>query len=186
MAVDIELIKRCAGIGLTEYQAASVCGIVYEDFISQYSLLFNESLAPDYMRRRWKRFMKYDSDLATRYRKIINRFNQKSPEARIKRAMCVQLSIHCAKRGVDRGGKGFRLLPYTARQLRERLESTFTDKMNWDNYGSYWHIDHKTPVSWFNFKNIKDEEFVRCWSLENLQALPAAENREKGDRWADV
>ena len=50
--------------------------------------------------------------------------------------------------------------------------------MNWDNR-SLWHIDHKRPISSFNYETIEDEEFKECWSLGNLQPLWAEENRKK-------
>ena len=46
-----------------------------------------------------------------------------------------------------------------------------------------WHIDHKKPVSWFNFKTVTDSEFVECWSLSNLQPLSREENQSKSNRW---
>ena len=32
-------------------------------------------------------------------------------------------------------------------QLRNHIESMFTPEMNWQNQGTYWHIDHKTPFA---------------------------------------
>jgi len=75
------------------------------------------------------------------------------------------------------------LVGYSVQQLKEHLERQFMPEMTWKNYGSYWHIDHIRPQSWFNFKSVKDEEFKKCWALENLQPLEATRNRFKGDRW---
>ena len=33
------------------------------------------------------------------------------------------------------------------------FEFQFVDKMNWRNYGSYWHIDHVKPRSLFNIED---------------------------------
>jgi len=78
------------------------------------------------------------------------------------------------------GNKTFDIVGYTINQLKQHLEQQFDSKMNWDNYGSYWHIDHIKPASSFNQKN--DIEFKECWSLENLQPLEAKENMRKGAR----
>jgi hypothetical protein len=53
--------------------------------------------------------------------------------------------------------------------------------MTWENYGD-WHIDHKIPVSAFNFSKASDIDFKRCWKLSNLQPLWAAQNVSKGNK----
>lgn len=73
------------------------------------------------------------------------------------------------------------LVPYTLDQLHAHLESQFKSGMSWDNYG-LWHIDHKTPVSVFNFIKPEDSDFKKCWALNNLQPLWARENCSKGKR----
>jgi hypothetical protein len=86
-----------------------------------------------------------------------------------------------------KGGKknGYRweiLVGYTVFDLKAHLEKQFENGMTWDNYGSYWEIDHKIPVSAFNFTSPGDIDFKKCWSLGNLQPLWAKENQSKNDR----
>ena len=71
------------------------------------------------------------------------------------------------------------LVSYTFQDLKEHLEGLFQPGMTWANYGT-WHIDHKTPKSFFKFKSTNDTEFKYCWSLDNLQPLWAIDNLEKG------
>jgi hypothetical protein len=73
----------------------------------------------------------------------------------------------------------FQILPYTIEELKQHLETQFKDNMTWENYGE-WHVDHKTPISSFNFTSVKDPEFLECWSLDNLQPLWGEENWSKG------
>jgi 5-methylcytosine-specific restriction endonuclease McrA len=47
--------------------------------------------------------------------------------------------------------------------------------MTWENYGE-WRVDHIKPISSFNFTDINDDEFKKCWPLENLQPLCEKEN----------
>lgn len=68
---------------------------------------------------------------------------------------------------------------YTINELKTHLESVFRKEMNWDNYGSYWHIDHRIPISHWKFNSYEDKAFIACWSLGNLQPLEASENRRK-------
>ena len=44
------------------------------------------------------------------------------------------------------------------------------------------HIDHIIPVSVFNFTNDNHIDFFKCWSLDNLQLLPAKENLVKHNK----
>jgi hypothetical protein len=73
-----------------------------------------------------------------------------------------------------------KLVGYTLEDLMKHLESKFTPEMSWDNYGTYWEIDHIIPKSYFKYESPEDEEFKKCWSLENLQPLPKEINRKKG------
>lgn len=70
-------------------------------------------------------------------------------------------------------------LPYTIEELKQHLESKFDNKMNWDNYGNYWHIDHIYPQSKLLYTSMVDENFKKCWALDNLQPLEAIENIKK-------
>jgi hypothetical protein len=89
----------------------------------------------------------------------------------------VRLSIKRNKNGYHWEG----LVGYTLDDLKAHLEKMFLDKMSWDNMGE-WHIDHKTPVSFFNFKTAEDVDFKKCWALENLQPMWAIDNLRKGNR----
>lgn len=78
------------------------------------------------------------------------------------------------------------LVPYTLDQLRQHLESQFTSEMNWDNYGSYWEIDHIIPQNLFKYSTAKDKEFQICWSLYNLRPLEKYKNRQRPKDGSDI
>jgi hypothetical protein len=82
---------------------------------------------------------------------------------------------------VQKNGHYFEILGYTPQELINHLEKQFTDGMTWDNYGEF-HIDHKLPISSFNIKEIGDDEFMRCWSLDNLQPMWGEENIRKSNK----
>lgn len=69
---------------------------------------------------------------------------------------------------------------FTLEQLIIHLENKFTDNMNWENYGSYWHLDHIIPISWFDL----EKDFNKAWDLSNLQPLKKEVNLSKGNRYA--
>jgi hypothetical protein len=61
------------------------------------------------------------------------------------------------------------------------LESLLEEGMNWDNYGE-WHIDHRTPRTWFDCERAEDPAFRACWALTNLQPKWGRLNMKKGNR----
>jgi hypothetical protein len=73
------------------------------------------------------------------------------------------------------------LVGYNIDQLKNHIENLFSEGMSWDNYGE-WHIDHIVPIAAFNFIRPEDEDFKRCWALENLQPLWAEDNHRKGSK----
>jgi hypothetical protein len=82
---------------------------------------------------------------------------------------------------VEKNGHYFEILGYTPEELINHLEKQFTDGMTWDNYGDF-HIDHIIPISSFNIQEIGDEEFMKCWSLSNLQPMWGEENIRKSNK----
>ena len=85
--------------------------------------------------------------------------------------------------GRDKGGVSWeRVVGYTLEQLKYHLECRFEEGMTWDNYGK-WHIDHIRPISSFNITSVDCDDFVKCWSLDNLQPLWAKDNIMKSNKW---
>ena len=82
---------------------------------------------------------------------------------------------------VQKNGHYFDILKYSPENLIEHLESKFKDNMTWDNYGE-WHVDHIKPISSFQITEIGDNEFMSCWSLDNLQPLWGEENIRKSNK----
>lgn len=82
---------------------------------------------------------------------------------------------------VQKNGHYFDILKYSPENLIEHLEGKFKDGMTWDNYGE-WHVDHIKPISSFKITEIGDNEFMSCWSLDNLQPLWGEENIRKSNK----
>ena len=83
---------------------------------------------------------------------------------------------------MNKYGHYFEILRYSPDDLIESLEKQFKDGMTWDNYGE-WHVDHILPITYFKFSDVGDDEFLRCWSLENLQPMWGEENIRKSNKW---
>ena len=87
-------------------------------------------------------------------------------------------------------------LPYSIEELKFHLEKQFESWMNWNNWGIYrlktwddnnqstwtWQIDHIIPQSKLIYSSMEDENFKKCWSLENLRPLSSKENLLKSNK----
>ena len=93
----------------------------------------------------------------------------------------IKTAISMSLRGNKDGYHWEDLLGYTLRDLITHLEKLFKFGMTWFNYGK-WHIDHVRPISSFNFNSYDDEEFKKCWNLNNLQPLWAEDNIRKSNK----
>jgi len=82
---------------------------------------------------------------------------------------------------VDKNKHYFDVLQYTPEELITHLELQFKDDMSWDNYG-IWHVDHMLPITSFDIREMGDEEFMKCWSLDNLQPMWGEENIRKSNK----
>jgi len=61
--------------------------------------------------------------------------------------------------------------------FREWLEYNFTENMNWENYASYWSIDHIIPVCKYDL-TIEDEK-LKCWNWSNMMPVTINYNSSK-------
>lgn len=82
---------------------------------------------------------------------------------------------------VEKNGHYFDVLQYSPEELIIHLENQFKEDMTWDNYG-VWHVDHKLPITSFDIQEIGDEEFMKCWCLDNLQPMWGEENIRKSNK----
>jgi len=73
-------------------------------------------------------------------------------------------------------------LPYTILELKKHLENLFDENMNWNNHGSYWHLDHIYPQSKLPYDSMRHPNFQKCWALSNLQPLEVNENLKKSNK----
>jgi hypothetical protein len=93
-----------------------------------------------------------------------------------------------------KGNSILEYLPYSIQELKDYLENLFEPWMNWENRGAYhssewddndqttwmWQIDHIIPQSDLLYMSMKDDNFKKCWSLENLRPYSAKQNMLDG------
>jgi hypothetical protein len=111
---------------------------------------------------------------------------KRDPAFKMKLRVSSSVRAYLAKRGSSKAGKStFRNLPYTPQELVEHLENQFDEQMSWENHGSYWEVDHIYPQSRLPFTSMEDDNFQKCWALENLQPLEKSANRRKSNKILD-
>lgn len=124
---------------------------------------------------------KNKDEVNRKYREYMRKYRKEKPLFRLQKyiSYVVKYSLEnrCSTHDI------FSKLGYTVTDLMLHIEKQFKEGMSWDNYGE-WHIDHITPQTWLPFSSIEDENFIKCWSLTNLQPLWAKENISKSNRYA--
>ena len=91
---------------------------------------------------------------------------------RIKKSLAARLRTVLVKNDSTMNYIGCNI-PY----LREWFEYNFTTEMNWENYASYWSIDHIIPVSKFDL-TVEDEK-LKCWNWSNMMPVTVKFNSSK-------
>lgn len=119
------------------------------------------------------------------------------PTFRLRMNLSTAIFGFLKKKGSSKNGSSImEYLPYTIDELKFHLEKQFEPWMTWKNQGKYdrnnwddndqstwtWQIDHIIPHSSLPYTDMKDDNFKRCWSLDNLRPLSAKQNLIDGNR----
>jgi len=117
------------------------------------------------------------------------------PNFRIRKCISKSISRHLSKNNSSKNSKScLNYMSYSMDELKKHLESLFESWMTWNNYGIYvasiwddndsstwtWQIDHIIPHSTFKYNSMDDEEFKKCWSLDNLRPYSSKQNNMDG------
>lgn len=95
-----------------------------------------------------------------------------------------------ANNGSKMGQSILEYLENSFQQMKDHIESTWLPGMSWENHGTYrkdkwndrdpttwtWQIDHIIPQSDLPYASMEDENFKKCWALNNLRALWSKQN----------
>ena len=122
-------------------------------------------------------------------RERARRFSKKkrsTPEGRLLDNLMRDLRSVCSTKYTKTNGKlsksNLMNSLYTAEEMRKHIESQFTENMSWDNYGTYWSLDHIKPRKAFltEYSEGKYESLEICLremnSLNNLRPMKCLDN----------
>jgi hypothetical protein len=93
-----------------------------------------------------------------------------------------------------RGSSFLKHVNYTMQDIKKHIEKQFESWMNWSNQGTYnkkiwndndpntwfWQIDHIIPQKDLPYTSMTDDNFKKCWDMNNLRPLSAKENFIRG------
>ena len=116
------------------------------------------------------------------------------PAYRLRRKVSVSVKEALKRTNSQKNGSILKHLPYSFQELKSHLEKQFEPWMTWDNNGRYnsktwddndpstwtWHVDHIIPQSDLPYTSMEEENFKKCWALENLRPYPAKWNQSDG------
>ncbi|CAB4196505.1 hypothetical protein UFOVP1290_25 [uncultured Caudovirales phage] len=136
-----------------------------------------------------------NSEYKKNKRNIINKRNKerKKLDPKFRLQETVRSVIKSAFRrngGYKNGISSLKYLPYSFSELKQHIEKQFEPWMNWLNWGVYnskmwkdddqstwvWQLDHIIPQSDLFYISMEDENFKKCWALDNLRPLSAKQN----------
>ncbi len=100
---------------------------------------------------------------------------RKCPEYRI--AHNQRSRIYDALKGKVKPKKTMELIGCSTKELMKHLESQFQPGMSWDNYGTYWVVDHIKSLISFDLSKLSQLEEGCHYS--NLQPLTYSDNSSK-------
>ena len=126
---------------------------------------------------RKRKYQKEHKDQQNAYK---TRKRHENPKLRLEHN--ISSVIRQSLKGQKNGRQWESLVGFTLDDLVCHLEKQFTPEVTWDNYGSYWHLDHIIPLSYFKYETAEDTEFKMAWCLDNLQSLQKTLNFSKGNR----
>lgn len=92
-------------------------------------------------------------------------------------------SMRCHLYRIIQGQKSMatkELLGYDAEELKNHIESLWTENMNWENWGKEWEIDHIYPLSQYLKEGETRPHIIN--GLNNLQPLTKIKNRKKSNK----
>lgn len=145
-----------------------------------------------------KKYYKNNKEKLIKLNNIYTKKRRKNDAAyKLNRLISNKVYIALKEIGQSKNGNSIiKFLGYAKIQLKFYIEYKFEYWMNWKNHGIYnaktwndndpstwtWQLDHIIPHSEFRYTSMEDEEFKKCWSLENLRPYSAKQNILDGNR----
>jgi hypothetical protein len=107
--------------------------------------------------------------------------NKRATDIKYRIACTVRSRIQMAFRNSIKNSSSWSLIGCDQQSYIKYLESLFKEGMSWDNYGTYWEIDHIVPCSHFDLTECEQQK--KCFHYTNTQPSVKSVNRSKNNRY---
>lgn len=114
------------------------------------------------------------------YRKWNQNKSANDPVFRLKHSINANININLKKYLQTKTDLSMNYLGITMSEYVQYMEKQFDENMNWDNYGSYWEIDHIKPIDSFDLTDEK--QIYECFNYLNTRPLYWKHNKEKSNK----
>jgi len=103
------------------------------------------------------------------------KYRKENPIFRLKEN--IRTRINLSLKGKNKGISTAKLLGCSIDDYKLYLERKFDNKMTWENYGTYWEIDHIQELHKFDLTDKIQQK--QAFHFTNTQPLTIKENRQK-------
>ena len=115
-------------------------------------------------------------------KKIRKKKYEKKPKRRMIESLNKRLNIYLKTKKYKKTTSLRYLIGTSPDGLRKHIENQFDSNMNWDNYGSFWEVDHIVPISFFDPE--KESHLRVALNYNNLQPLEKKLNHIKSNNFS--
>lgn len=140
-----------------------------------------------------KRIKEYQKDNKSKHNSWLKK-RRLNPEVKLKHNISCIIRFYIKKHSGKKDGTFIKYLDYSISELFLHIEKQFDTWMTWNNHGLYipsewndddistwkWQLDHIVPQSDLPYSSMEDENFKKCWALNNLRPYSAKLNVIEG------
>ncbi len=146
---------------------------------------------PDRVRESKLRWIKNNPEKASKWakqnpdkaNKIKYRYRAKHPRTKLDNVLRTRILLALKSQGVRKNKRTIEMIGCSIEELKQHLESKFTEGMSWENRGYRgWHIDHIKPISLFDLNDVEQQKIA--FHYTKLQPLWMRDNFSKKNKYA--
>ena len=150
----------------------------YRDKLNEYSKTWRNENNDKVITQRRKYYQENKEDIVKKNYDYCKKRKKNDPLYKLSRGIRALILIAFKSNFTTKSKKTIEILGCSFEEFKLHLESQFDYKMNWENQGTYWHMDHIIPIS----SAITEEDVYRLNHYTNFQPLYWLDNLKKSNK----